>query len=70
MNSQQYKKAARLFKSTWKDLEKEAIKDGVSPLSEDFKLVQDKIREQILERAGFSAEEYKEAEAVHLKDVR
>lgn len=61
MTSQEFKKAARLLQEAWKELEKEALEEGVDIFGEEYKLVQDKIREKILGELGFTLQEYREA---------
>src|SRR3990172_8491363 len=59
MTSKQFKVIARLLKEIYKQLEEDALKSGVSPLSDEYKMVQDKARLAVLEKSGFTLDEYR-----------
>lgn len=63
MTSKEFKTIARLLKEVYAELEADALKSGVSLLSDQFKMVQDKARLAILEQNGFTLEEYRKAKA-------
>lgn len=59
MTTSEFKKVARLLKDSYKELEKEALDEGIDIFSEEFKTLQDALREKILSGAGFTLEEYR-----------
>ena len=61
MDSKTFKKIARLLKEAWKELEVDALKSGIDIFGEEYKSVQDKIRIKILEKFGYTLEEYQAA---------
>ena len=61
MTDKELKRIMRLLKSALQELEREAISEGISLASRDFKKLQDKLREKILEQEGYSLGEYVEA---------
>lgn len=68
MDSQGFKKSARILREAWKELEQIALNEKVDIFGSDFKLVKDRVREKVLEKMGSSVEEYKEAKANYLKE--
>lgn len=61
MNTKDFKKIARILKEAYAELEKEATASDTSIFSEEYKQIQDILREQILSRMGFTLEEYRQA---------
>lgn len=61
MTIQEFKKTARLLKELYKDLESDALADGVDIFSEEYKTAQTRLRESVLAKLGFTIEEYREA---------
>lgn len=61
MTTSEFKKVARLLKEAYKELEAEALKDGVDIFGEEYQQIQSVIRERVLTRLGFTIEEYREA---------
>ena len=63
MKTAEFKKIARLLKQAYAELEQEAIKEGLSPLSAEYDQLVAKVREVILKNNGFTLEEYRAAKA-------
>lgn len=63
MTTSEFKKIARLLKEAYKELEEEALKNGVNLLSKEYDELQAKVREAVLNSQGFTLEEYREAKA-------
>lgn len=61
MTTLDFKKVARLLKQVYAELEREALDDGISIDSKEFKVVRDQLRLAVLARMGFTLEEYREA---------
>lgn len=55
----EYKKIARVLKEVYAEIEKQAISHGVDIFSEEYKTLIDKAREGVLNKAGFTLEEYR-----------
>lgn len=64
MTTAEFKKVGRLLKEVYKQLEAEALADGVDIFGEEFITVRDALREEVLKRLGFTLEEYREAKAL------
>lgn len=58
MTPQQFKRIARLLKESYKELELEALHNGIAITSEAYTQLRDRVRLQVLEREGFTLEEY------------
>lgn len=63
MTTAEFKKVARLLKEAYKELEQEALDNGVDLLSKEYDELQSRVREAILEKSGFTLQEYREAKA-------
>lgn len=63
MTTAEFKKIARLLKEAYRELEEEALKNGVNLLSKEYDELQAKVREAVLNSQGFTLEEYREAKA-------
>jgi hypothetical protein len=61
MQPSQYKRIARILKELRQELEKDALKEGVPITSSTFNEAYEAIRTSILEREGFTIEQYKQA---------
>ena len=61
MLTSEFKKIGRLLKEVYSELEKEAIADGIDIFSEQYLQVRDAVRLRLLEKMGFTLEEYREA---------
>ena len=59
MTDPEFKKIARLLKEAYKELEIEAVNNGVDIFSDEFKQAQDAVRLAILSKYGFTLEEYR-----------
>jgi hypothetical protein len=68
MQPSQFKKLARLLKDLYAQLEAEAMQEGVSITSPDFDAVVKKARTLLLEREGFTDEQYEEAKSANLTE--
>lgn len=64
MTSAEFKIIARLLKQVYAELEREALSDGISIDSKEFKQVRDALRLEILKRHGYTIEEYRAAKAL------
>lgn len=60
MTIAQWKKIARLLKKVYEEIEKEAIEEGFDLLSPEYTELVDKARLAVLEKHGFTLEEYRE----------
>src|SRR3990167_1217257 len=60
MTTPEFKRVARLLKVVYKELEKEAITEGIDLASEEYEEGINKAREAVLKRMGFTMEEYRE----------
>lgn len=67
MQTQEFKKIGRQLRELYSLLKQEILDEGIDLLSPEYdtllKIGQDKIREIVLARAGFTLEEYREAKA-------
>jgi hypothetical protein len=61
MTSNEFKKVGRLLKEIYSDLEKEAIGDGIDIFSDEYKQIQDRARQALLDKMGFTLDEYRAA---------
>ncbi len=61
MTTAEFKKVARLLKETYAELEREALADGIDIFSDEYLKVRDIVRLKVLERIGFTLDEYREA---------
>lgn len=68
MNQSQFKKIARLLKGAYAELEQEAVGEGIAITSPEYEKAVAAIREALLEREGFTLEEYRDAKASYLSD--
>src|SRR6185436_4471087 len=66
MTIAEFKAVARIIKLALKEVEKEAERIGLDPLSLEYEEAVNKIRVAILERQGFTLEEYREAKKLFL----
>ena len=53
MTIAEFKKIAQVLKKTYIELETEAIRVGISPLSNEYSQLQTKARQKVLANAGF-----------------
>jgi len=63
MKTAEFKKIARLLKEVYQEIEKEALKEGINILSPEYDQLIAKARERVLENAGFTLQQYREAKA-------
>lgn len=63
MTTAEFKKIARLLKQVYSELEKEASEAGISTLSPEYDQLVATARERVLENAGYTLQEYREAKA-------
>ncbi len=61
MEIKDFKKVARLLKEIYKEIEEEANKNGMDIFSTEYEELISKAREVVLEKMGFTLEEYREA---------
>lgn len=61
MTTAEFKKVARLLKEVYAQLEAEALSDGVDIFGEEYAMVRDALRLEVLKRLGFTLEEYRAA---------
>jgi hypothetical protein len=61
MTSKEFKTVGRLLKELYKDLEAKAISRGIDIFGEGYGELQTMLRETLLKRMGYTAEEYLEA---------
>lgn len=61
MTQKEFKKIAQLLNRIYKELEVEALKQGVNLVSEEYDLMQAEARNAILAKFGFTIEEYRAA---------
>lgn len=59
MTISEFKKIARVLKEVYAEIEKQAIFEGIDIFSEEYKTLTDKAREGVLNKAGFTLEEYR-----------
>lgn len=67
MTTQEFKRVGRLLKEVYKELEAEALKDGLDIFGDKYKQLQDVVRMQVLSRLGYTLEEYQKAKAIVLQ---
>jgi hypothetical protein len=73
MRISEFKRVARLLKTAYAEIEKEALRTGLSIASPEYDAIIDRIRLEILDREGYDIEEYREAKdlyAVMPEDTR
>jgi hypothetical protein len=63
MTIKEFKKIAQLLNRIYKELELEAIQNGVNVLSGDFDLMKASARDEVLRKFGFTLQDYKDAKA-------
>lgn len=63
MTTKEFKTIARLLKQAYKELEIEAVKEGVDLLSPEYQEMMSVVRETLLSNHGFTLEEYRTAKA-------
>src|SRR3990167_6264736 len=61
MTTQELKKIMRLLKEAYKEMEEEALAKDIDIFSDEYKQIIDKARIIILEKLGFTLEQYREA---------
>lgn len=61
MTSKEFKKVGRLLKELYKELEQEALSEGLDIFGEQYAQMQSTIRRALLTKMGFTNEEYVEA---------
>lgn len=61
MTPQQLKKVMRLLKRAYDELEAEALKAGVAITSPEYEQLVDKVRTAVLQKEGFTVEEFRSA---------
>lgn len=61
MTTAEFKKVARLLKEVYKQLETEALSEGIDIFGEEYAVVRDRLRLEVLRRLGFTLEEYRDA---------
>jgi hypothetical protein len=61
MTTSEFKKVARLLKEAYKELEADAFDVGVDIFSDEYQRAQDVVRQAVLDKLGFTLEEYREA---------
>lgn len=61
MKARDFKTIARILKQAYAELEKEAINEGVDILSAEFDQIKANLRLRILEKHGFTLDQYREA---------
>lgn len=59
MTLSEFKTIARLLKQAYKELEEEALEEGIDLLSPEYKEMMDELRIKVLETHGFTLEEYR-----------
>lgn len=63
MTSSQFKQIGRILKQVYAQLEADAIKRGINLMSAEYRALQDKARLAVLNKSGFTLEEYGRAKA-------
>lgn len=63
MTTSEFKRIARLLKTVYAEIEKEAIQTGIDITDPKYQILLDKARENILEKNGFTLDEYNQAKA-------
>jgi hypothetical protein len=63
MTTAEFKKLARLLKTVYAEMEREAIAQGIDITSPDYDTLTDRVREKTLAKRGFTIEEYRQAKA-------
>jgi hypothetical protein len=61
MTTSDFKKIARVLKLVYSQLENEAMAAGIDPTSDEFEIVKNAAREAVLQKHGFTVEEYSAA---------
>jgi len=70
MTKQEFKKVGRLLKRAYEEIEEDALKRGINPLSTEYDLIIADVRERMLLKLGYSLEEYREAKSEVEKERR
>lgn len=60
MTIQEFKKVARILKESYKEIEAEALSNGIDIFSDEYKQLIDIAREKILTKLGYTLKEYRE----------
>jgi len=60
MNAKQYKKVGQLLKKLYEEMQREALDNGVNIASQEFTDAIDKAREAVLNKMGFTLQEYRD----------
>lgn len=63
MTTKEFKRIARILKEVYKKVEEEALANGINILSSDYDKLIELARVRVLEEAGYTLEEYREAKA-------
>lgn len=68
MDTSTFKRIGRLLRELYSELKKEILGSGVDLMSQEYEILlkkgQDVIRERLLEKMGYTLEEYREAKAL------
>lgn len=59
MTIPEFKKIGRLLIEAYKELDTEALKEGIDIFGEQYVVLKDKVREKVLAKFGFTLEEYR-----------
>jgi hypothetical protein len=70
MTQKEFKKIAQLLNRVYKELEMDALAQGVSPLSTDYDAMQADARERVLTKMGFTLDEYREAKNQIMEEAK
>jgi hypothetical protein len=70
MNVQDFKRIARILKEVYKEINAEALDSGLSLTSDEYMETIDSVRAMVLEKHGFTLEEYREAKENYLESVK
>ena len=64
----EFKKVGRILKFAYKEAEDEAVRNGIEPFSPQFERLISLIRDKVLERLGYTLDEYREAKLLYLSN--
>lgn len=74
MTIKEFKKVARILKELYKELDNQAIIEGIDFTSDAYKELQDKLRKNTLSKLGYTIEEYRQAkeesESIRTKKIQ
>jgi len=68
MTTSEFKKIGRLLKVAYKELEEQALKEGIDILSDTYEEMIDATRDAVLSKYGFSLAEYREAKDIVINE--